>query len=158
MRIHILYKIVYFYGNERVNTQSTYIPVPRVPPRTHPLPQASVSSPRTKGGTHTRLRVRGWGGSQFGRLEKKPSTLSTLRVNSLASGSDKNESKHKGKSNNIFYSLFPPVNVLGLASNDVRKRGANWTNLSHWVIPGDFRLGADSPMVSFSGRWLCIFV
>ncbi len=32
------------------------------------------------GERHTRLRVRGWGrgGPQFGRLEKKPSTLSTL--------------------------------------------------------------------------------
>ncbi len=47
------------------------------------------------------------------------------------------------------------MNVLGLASNDVRKRGANWTNLSHWVIPGDFRLGADTPMISFSGRGVC---
>jgi hypothetical protein len=32
---------------------------------------------------HPRLRVRGWGGSQFGRLEKKPRTLSTLVYNKV---------------------------------------------------------------------------
>jgi hypothetical protein len=41
------------------------------------LPPASVSLPRNQKGGHSRLRVRGWG-SQFRRLEKKPSTLSTL--------------------------------------------------------------------------------
>jgi hypothetical protein len=40
---------------------------------------SSEWGPRTKGGGgRTRLRVRGWGESQFGRLEKKPNTLSTL--------------------------------------------------------------------------------
>jgi hypothetical protein len=43
-----------------------------------PLPQASVSPPGAKGG-HTRLRVRGRG-SQFGRLERKPGTLSILQL------------------------------------------------------------------------------
>jgi hypothetical protein len=42
------------------------------------LPQASVSLPRNQVVEgYTRLCVRGWG-SQFGQLEKKPSTLSTL--------------------------------------------------------------------------------
>ncbi len=45
-----------------------------------PLPRKRVCpSPGTKGGGHTGLQVRGLGGgSQFGRLEQKPSTLSTL--------------------------------------------------------------------------------
>ncbi len=34
--------------------------------------------PKPKGGGLTRLRVRGWGESQFRRLEKKLSTLPTL--------------------------------------------------------------------------------
>ncbi len=57
--------------------------VPRVPqclsPRRKwdplpPLPQASVPlpPPRNRGGGHTRLRMRGVGESQFGRLEKQP--------------------------------------------------------------------------------------
>ncbi len=62
----------------------TYIPRVRIgtPPQAPtPLPQASVSlpnHPRTGGGGwHTRLRVRGEG-VQIGRLERTPSTLSTL--------------------------------------------------------------------------------
>ncbi len=44
-----------------------------------PLPLASVSPPSgTKGGEQNRLRGEGVVGSQFGRPEKKPSTLSTL--------------------------------------------------------------------------------
>jgi hypothetical protein len=43
-----------------------------------PLPLASMPLPDLKGGgIHTCLLMRGWG-PQFGRLEKKPSTLSTL--------------------------------------------------------------------------------
>ncbi len=110
--------------------------------------------PRNQRGEHTRLRVRGWGGgSQFGRLEKKPSTVYSILcglIVFLASGSDKNEKVNIRGNQIIFsYSLFPPVNVLGLASNDVRKRGANWTNLSHWVIPGDFRLGTYKTTIWF---------
>ncbi len=66
--------------------QNTYIP--RVPQCLSPcwnwdppLPPASecVPTPELKGGGgHTRLRVKGWGSPNFGRLEKKPSTLSTL--------------------------------------------------------------------------------
>ncbi len=41
-----------------------------------PLPQASGSPPGTKGGTHSPASE---GVSQFERLEKNPSTLSTLR-------------------------------------------------------------------------------
>jgi hypothetical protein len=44
-----------------------------------PLSQGSVSPPEPRGG-HTRLRVKVWGGPQFRRPEKKPSTLSTLLV------------------------------------------------------------------------------
>ncbi len=43
-----------------------------------PHTQASVSPPWTKGGGTHSPAVEGTGGSQFGRLEKKPSTLSTL--------------------------------------------------------------------------------
>jgi hypothetical protein len=44
------------------------------------LPQVSVSPPpqNQRGGVDTRLRGRGWGESQFARLERKPNTLSTL--------------------------------------------------------------------------------
>ncbi len=48
----------------------------------HPFPPLH---PGTKGGGgYTRLRVRGWGGSQIGRLEKKPISLSTLWLAYLA--------------------------------------------------------------------------
>ncbi len=50
----------------------------------NPLSRKRVSwppSPRTKGGEHTRFRVREVGESQFGRLEKKLGTLSTLCFN-----------------------------------------------------------------------------
>ncbi len=64
------------------NTKSTTasIPSPELPPP-HPPPatQAIVSlPPEPKGKRHTRLRAEGMGVSQFGRLEKRPSTLSTL--------------------------------------------------------------------------------
>ncbi len=61
--------------------------IPRVPlclsphpnwVRPPPLPQASVPPPEPKGGGAT--HAFGWGGgrAQFGRLERKPGTLSTL--------------------------------------------------------------------------------
>jgi hypothetical protein len=64
--------------------QSTNIP--RVPqclsPRLTdppPLPQASAVSPRNRRGGHSCLWVKGWGVEyQFGRMEKKPRTLSTF--------------------------------------------------------------------------------
>ncbi len=44
-----------------------------------PSPASECVPPRNqRGGDTLALRVRGWGGSQFGRLEKKPSTLSSL--------------------------------------------------------------------------------
>jgi hypothetical protein len=59
-----------------------------------PLPQASVLTPGTKQGGHTRLRVRGLG-SQFGRLEKKPSTLSTLCISVKKQRRHSNSSLHR---------------------------------------------------------------
>jgi hypothetical protein len=79
---------LYIPGRVYPQSTCTYSRVPRVPqclfPRPNwdprlPLPQARVSPPGTKGGGHTRLRVRGWG-SQFRRLEKKFISLSTLWV------------------------------------------------------------------------------
>jgi hypothetical protein len=69
------------------DTQSTYIEyhsvcslvrIGTLPP---PLSPASVPlspEPGGGGGGHTLLQVRGWGDSQFRRLEKKLSTLPTL--------------------------------------------------------------------------------
>jgi hypothetical protein len=65
--------------------QSTYVPrvpqclspIVRIGTPPPPLPQANVSSPGIKGGTHSPAGE-GVGGSQNGRLEKKPSTRSTL--------------------------------------------------------------------------------
>ncbi len=72
----------------------TVCPLVRIGPPPSPAPLASVLLPppyrNQRGEWHTRLRLRGWGcpnsslagqgvgESQFGRLEKKPSTLSTL--------------------------------------------------------------------------------
>jgi hypothetical protein len=50
---------------------------PPPPPHPHPLSRKRVCPTEPKGGGHSRLRVRGWG-SQFGRLEKRLSILSTL--------------------------------------------------------------------------------
>jgi hypothetical protein len=48
------------------------------PPQETVPPPPTTLEPKREGG-HTRLRVRRWGGgSQFGRLENKPSNLSTL--------------------------------------------------------------------------------
>ncbi len=68
-----------------VLTHMKRITVQCLPPRPNwdphpPLPK-QVGPPGTEGAGHTRLRVRGWGGGagfQLGRLEEKPSTLSTL--------------------------------------------------------------------------------
>jgi hypothetical protein len=67
-------------SRERYLPNSTYIP----PVEYHSVcPQVGIGTPLTppppphQGGGYTRLRV-GEGGSQFGRLEGKPSTLSTL--------------------------------------------------------------------------------
>ncbi len=63
-------------------SQSKYVPrvaqclFPR-PNWDPPLPQASVYPPPPPPRGHTRLLVKG-GGSKFGRLEKKPSSLSTV--------------------------------------------------------------------------------
>jgi hypothetical protein len=43
-----------------------------------PHPQASVALPLVLGGRHTRLRGGGGGGTQFGRLDRKPGTLYIL--------------------------------------------------------------------------------
>jgi hypothetical protein len=59
-------------------------PLDRIGPPT-PLPQVSVTPPHPRnqrggglqGKEHTRLWVRGWG-SQYGRVEKNPRTLSIL--------------------------------------------------------------------------------
>ncbi len=67
------------YSSKYIYTKSTTVSVPSSelgPP--NPSPASECVSPLgTKGGGHTRLRVRGWG-AQIGRLEKRPSTLSTL--------------------------------------------------------------------------------
>jgi hypothetical protein len=42
------------------------------------LSRKQVCPPRNQSGGHTRLRLMGWGGSQFRRLEKKPSLLCGL--------------------------------------------------------------------------------
>ncbi len=54
------------YPHVRIGTPTLSLASECVPP-----------PPRNQRGGHTHRRVRGWG-SQFGRLEEKPSTLSTL--------------------------------------------------------------------------------
>jgi hypothetical protein len=72
---------------ERDRAQRTYVfmyqeyhrvcPLDRIGTPSHPSPTSEcVPSPELKGGGHTRLRLRG--GSQLGRLEKKPSTVLCL--------------------------------------------------------------------------------
>jgi hypothetical protein len=77
----------------------------------HPLSRKRLCPPpEPKGGGYTRLRVRE-GGSQFGRLEKKPSTLSTLlhlHLNPIDRG---NPNNHKKRSLLFYYtcsSFCPP--------------------------------------------------
>ncbi len=69
-------------GSHKVPTYIHWVPQFMSPRRnwdspTHSLASECTPPPGTKGGD-TRLRVRGWGESQFRRLEKKLSTLPTL--------------------------------------------------------------------------------
>jgi hypothetical protein len=62
-----------------VQSITVFVPLSEFGPL-HPLPRKRVwplPPPVTKGGTHSSVGE-GVGGSQFGRLEKKPSTLSAL--------------------------------------------------------------------------------
>ncbi len=65
-----------------MSVPSSELGLPPPPPKPFsPQRVCSVYLPWTKvgmGGGHTRLRVSGWGESQFGRKAIKPSTLSTL--------------------------------------------------------------------------------
>jgi hypothetical protein len=59
-----------------------YVPSSALGPL-HPLSRHRViPPPRNQTGGHTLACGRGGGGSQFGRLEKKPGTLSTLCISS----------------------------------------------------------------------------